>query len=445
MKSISRRDTLKLMALGTVAGVGLTPSEVSAKTYKDIKKKIVILGAGLAGITLAARLKKDIPNSDIILVDGDDKFYYQPGFTLVAIGFYTKDDVIFDKSELIPEGVEWIKQNVKSINPSDNLVLLDSAKISYDYLVIATGVEYEYEAVEGLSRDDISSNSSNIASIYTVDGAIKMQKMIQEFSKNGGNAIFADQKTPMKCSGANKKMVCMSEDFLRRAGNRDKGNIHLYCGGKTLFSDPTYAAAMVQIFIARDIKYTLQHQIIAIDKNRGIATFEHTMPYKDNGEIKVAKDYVDVKFDFFHLPPKQRGFKFLKDAGLTVDEDNLNWLAVDKKTLQSTKYDNIFGIGDIINAPKGKTGASVRKMYPTVVKNIISHIKGEALNAKYDGYTACPFITKKGKAIMVEFDWEGIAPTAPKFGATRESYLSWLVKLYVFKPMIMKGMMRGLV
>lgn len=51
-------------------------------------------------------------------------------------------------------------------------------------MVIATGVEYEYEAVEGLSRDDISSNSSNIASIYTVDGAIKMQKMIQEFSKN---------------------------------------------------------------------------------------------------------------------------------------------------------------------------------------------------------------------------------------------------------------------
>lgn len=442
----TRRDVLKLMALGAAVGTGLVPEKISAKTYKDIKKKILILGAGLAGISLAARLKKDMPNSDIVLIDRDDKFYYQPGFTLVAIGFYTKDDVVFDKKSLIPpNGVEWIKQNVKAIKPSENLVVLDNSSVRYDYLVVATGVDYQYEEVRGLSIDDISSTNSNIASIYTLDGAIKMQTMMKEFSKKGGNAIFADQKTPMKCSGANKKMLCMSEDFLRRAGNRDKGTIHLYAGGKSLFSDPTYAAAMAQIFIARDIKYTLNHQIVAIDKDRSIATFEHIMPYKEYGKVKVAKEYVEVKFDYFHLPPKQKGFEFLKEAGLVKDKDSLNWLDVDKQTLQSTKFDNIFGIGDIVNIPKGKTGASVRKMYPTVAKNIISHAKGEELKAKYDGYTACPFITKKGKAIMVEFDWEGIAPTAPAFGATRESYLSWLVKLYGFKPMVMKGMMKGLV
>lgn len=54
-----------------------------------------------------------------------------------------------------------------------------------------------------------------------------------------------------------------------------------------------------------------------------------------------------------------------------------------------------------------------------------------------------PLSQDMGKAIMVEFDWDGIAPSAPAFGATRESYMSWLVKLYAFKPMVMKGMLRG--
>lgn len=446
MKSLNRRDALKIFGSAALFGSVLSPTQMEAQVYKDIKKKIVIIGAGLGGISLAAKLNRGLPNSDVIVVDKRETFYYEPGFTLISIGFYKKEDVVYDKSKLIPKGVEWIKQNTVSIDPDNNFITLENGEnMSYDYLVVATGVEYHFEAVEGLSISDINSDNTNISSIYTLKGAVKSNILMEKFAQNGGKAIFADQKTAMKCSGANKKVLFMSEDRLNRANNRSKGEVYLYCGGSKLFGNPTYAAAMTQLMIARDIKYTLNHQIVKVDQANNIATFEHWMPYKENGEAKIAKEYVEVKYDWFHLGPKQKGLKMLADAGLTKPNDSLNWLAVNKKTLQSTKYENIFGIGDTIGAPSGKTGASIRKMYPIVFQNIVNHIKGKPLLEKYNGYTACPFITRYNKAVMVEFDWDGIAPTAPAFGATRESYMSWLVKLYGFRPMVMKGMLKGLV
>ncbi|NLK66795.1 MAG: NAD(P)/FAD-dependent oxidoreductase [Campylobacteraceae bacterium] len=443
---MSRRDALKLFGSAALLGSVAVPTEAEAKKYKKINKKIVILGGGLGGISLAAKLNRDLPNSDIVIVDGDETFYYQPGFTLIGIGFYQKEDVIFDKNTIMPKGVEWVKQHVNAIKPEQNsVVLANGESLSYDYLVVATGLQYEFEAVKGLTLDDINNPNTNISSIYTLDGAVKTNKLMEEFANKGGKAIFADQKSAMKCSGANKKMVCMSEDRLRRAKNRKKGDVHLYIGGGTLFGDPTYAAVMSQIMVERDIKYTFRHQIVEVDQSRNVATFEHWMPYKENGEDKIATELVEVEYDWFHLPPKQVGFQFLADAGLTKEGDKFNWLAVNKQTLQSTKYENIFGIGDILGIPMGKTGASVRKMYPTVFQNIVNHAEGKPLVDGYDGYTACPFLTRYGKAIMVEFNWEGTASSMEAFGKTRESYINWLAKVYGFKPMIMKGMMKGLV
>lgn len=447
MSNLSRRDALKIFgvsALG-VGAIGAT-TELEANENKDITSKIVILGAGLAGISLASKIRREMPNAKVVLVDKSDTFVYQPGNTLIAIGHYTKEDVLLERAKLIPSGAEWIKQNVAEILPEQNLVKLDNGEnLSYDYLVVAFGIKYQFEAVKGLSIDDVNNPDGNISSIYTVAGAVKTNVLMDKFSKNGGKAFFIDQKTPMKCSGANKKMLTMSEDRLRRAGNRDKGSVHLYAGGGALFGDPTYAAVMAQIFVKRDLKYNLNHQIVEVDKERNIAVFEHTMAYRENGENKIATELVEAQYDWLHLPPKQVGNEILAKAGLTNENDKLNWLAVTKETLQSTKYKNIFGIGDIVGTPLGKTGASVRKMYPLVTRNLANAIKGKELEASYRGYTACPFLTKYGKAIMVEFDWNGTASSMSCFGEARESYLSWAMKLYGFKTMIVSGMLKGLV
>ncbi|RAX55325.1 hypothetical protein CCY99_01100 [Helicobacter sp. 16-1353] len=453
---MKRRNAIKLLGagaslllangtLGNENPANLANENATNKTPESIensKANIAIMGAGLGGISLAAKLKRDLPNASISLFDADETFYYQPGFTLIGIGIYDKNDVIFEKAKYIPEGVKWVHSNVAKILPEENaLVIENGEKVAYDYLVIASGVEYEFGSIEGLSASMVEDSSSNISSIYTLKGALKTNELMSDFAKNGGKAIFYDQKTAMKCSGANKKMLSMTEDRLRRAGNRQKGEVALYCGGGKLFGNPVYAASMGAIFTKRDIAFNLRHELIKIDGNTAI--FKHWTPYKKNGETHKIEDFIEVKFDFLHLSPKQIGSKIIKEAGLSSGEQG--FLAVEKERLVSIKFKNIFGIGDICDFPAGKTGASIRKMYPLLSQNIIRSIRGEELLKGFDGYTACPFVTKYGKAIMVEFNWEGTASSLPCFGEVRESYLSWLIKLYGFKPMVMNGMLKGLV
>lgn len=441
---LQRRDALKIIGFGALAGslANADGAQKNIEQNSDIKAKIAILGAGLGGISLSAKLRKELPNAQITLFDKKEIFHYEPGFTLIGIGFYQKSDVEFAKADYIPDGVKWVKQNVKELTPEQNTLILDNNEsFSYDYLIIASGVEYDFSAIDGLSEDDINDESVKISTIYTLNGAIKTNKLMENFANNGGKAVFAEPRTPMKCSGANKKMFFMSHSRAKNAGNLDKCEVELFCGGASLFADPTYAGIMQAKASSNKMPFNLRHQIVAIDKAKSTATFEFWTNYKENGEQKTAKEYKEVKFDWLHFTPTQKASEIFIKAGLSTSK--LGFVDVDKQTLQSTKYKNIFAIGDVINTAMGKTGASIRKMYPLLTQNIISQIKGESLSAKYDGYTACPFLSEYGKAIMVEFNWQGTASSMPCFGATRESYMNWLIKLYGFKPMVMYGMLAG--
>jgi len=442
---MQRRNALKLMLGGGAAAAGLGATQLQAGD-KSINARIAIMGGGLGGITLAAKLRRDMPNATISIFDANEELYYQPGFTLIAAGFYGMDDVLYDKSEYIPKGVNWVKKMVSRIEPAQNtLILSDGSQEKYDYLVIATGVEYDYSAISGLEKDDIISDSTAISTIYVAKSAIKTNKLREEFVKTGGRAIFCEPKGSMKCAGANKKVMFLTEDSMRRAKVRDKGEFALFGGNKTMFSNPVYAQRIGMEMADRGIDFSggVNHEIIGIDKRTGKATFRKYMTITQNGEPSVITDEIETNFDFLHFTPKQIGLDLFVEAGLTNGNPE-KWVDVNKETLQSTQYKNIFAIGDVCGLPMGKTGASIRKMYPVLAANLAAQIKGNPLEAKFDGYTACPLIIKYGQVIMVEFNWAGTAPSIPCFGATRASYAGWLTKLYAFKPMVMTAMLRAL-
>ena len=169
------------------------------------------------------------------------------------------------------------------------------------------------------------------------------------------------------------------------------------------------------------------------------------MPYTENGISKIAKERIQKPFDYLFMIPRMTTSSFISDSGLAITKGDVagHWVDVDQYTLQHKKYPHIFAIGDCAGIPKGKTGASIRKQYPVIAENLIAHLNGEPLKAKFDGYTACPLLTRYGKAVMVEFDYKGAAPSLPCFGATRESWLNWFVKIYLMKPMVMSGMIHA--
>lgn len=148
--------------------------------------QILIVGGGTGGITVAARLRKASENLEIGLIEPSEKHYYQPLWTLVGGGVFPKEVSERDQADYIPAGVDWIKDRVTSFQPTEKTVTLASGqKISYDYLVVAAGMQLNWEKVPGL-RESIG--KYNVCSNYAYDTVETTWELVKHFK--GGTAVF---------------------------------------------------------------------------------------------------------------------------------------------------------------------------------------------------------------------------------------------------------------
>jgi sulfide:quinone oxidoreductase len=458
-KGISRRDVLKMAGVGSAALL-LNPSESQAATKavaSDAKGKIVIVGAGAAGITVAAQLSNALSNPDITIIAPNDIHLYQPGQTLIAAGVWEAGDIKEKTSDYIPSGVKWIKAKVTEYNPDSNEVTTDKGeKVKYDYLVVATGIEYDYERIEGLSADMIGKDG--LGSLYlnnlddgTVRGANVTWKLLQDFATKAKTqkvqGLFTHPNTPIKCGGAPKKIMYLTEHYLRKEGVRDNAELTFLPNGGKMFGVPEYHEAIVKQFQERDMKWKYQHNLVAVDPSKKEATFEHH--YKVKGEwdeileeyTEVTKrDRVTMPYDFIHITPPMKAPDSVGNSPVGSDK---GFVPVNKETLQHVKYPNVFALGDVAAVPMGKTGGSVRKQAPVVMENLIASMEGKSLEAKYAGYTVCPLITSYGTVMLAEFDWTKKPTPSFPLDPTVERWIWWVLKVYMLKPMYYIGMLRG--
>ena len=104
----------------------------------------------------------------------------------------------------------------------------------------------------------------------------------------------------------------------------------------------------------------------------------------------------------------------------------------------------VFAVGDIAGVPRGKTAASVKWQVPVVVDNLVAETAGRAPQAVYNGYTSCPMVTGIGKAMLIEFDYDGnLTPSFPFIDPLKELWVSWLIEEKGLKGAY-RAMLRGL-
>ncbi len=193
------------------------------------------------------------------------------------------------------------------------------------------------------------------------------------------------------------------------------------------------------------------HVLRKIDAEKKIATFEHTYQTKgkydedlEEYEMIEHTEMVEMPYDFIHIVPPMKPVDAVANSPLGWQKGSAKgWLECDKNTLQHRRYKNVFGIGDILGIPKGKTGGSARHHGPILTENLISVINGKEPTAKFDGYTVCPLKTQYGKIMLAEFDFDGPAPSFP-LDPTVPRWSWWAFDLYMLKTMYWQLMMRGL-
>lgn len=410
-------------------------SLLSEKKIKDegTHFRVIILGAGTGGICTAAKLVTILLPSDIAIVDSADHHDYQPYWTLVGAGVGSKEETRKPMSELIPKGVNWVKKSVVRVDPVLKAVFLnDGSILSFDFLVVATGLRLAWEKIKGAAE---SLGKNNICTIYEYDQVDYVYKVLSEF--NSGRALFIMPPTPIKCAGAPQKIMYLADNIFRNRNIRNTIEMHFYSAGKVIFGVPEFAKALDEVVHEKNIKTHYQHKLVEINSNDKIAKFEVV---GSDGSVKI----LDEKFDMIHVVPPMSAHSWVDESGLAFTSgDQKGWLEVNRETLQHVKYPYIFGVGDVTGVPNSKTGAAIRKQYPIVVDNLIAQMKGLPLVEAYDGYSACPLIVEFGKVILAEFGYESkLMPSFP-FKMTKPSRLMWILKKNLLPKMYWSGMLKG--
>jgi sulfide:quinone oxidoreductase len=430
--SASRRGFLGLaaggMALAATAGAPARAQAVRTSA------RIVILGAGAGGAAIANRLTERLEGAEITIVDGRKEHWYQPGFTLIGAGLRPASYSVSSTAEWLPRGVRWIEEFAAGIDPeARRVVTTGGTTLDYDYLIVATGLTLDWDAIEGFSLDMVGRDGIGAHYAGPEEAAATWREM-DRLTDQGGTFIVGRPATEMKCAGAPLKYTFLIDDYLRRKGTRESSQV-LYASNNTaLFGVPIVSEKVRMLYGERGVEVCYSNVLTGVDAARKLAVFE------------TPDGRVERPYDFLNVIPPQRAPQAVRDSGLSWADKwtDQGWIEVDTATLRHLRYPNVFGIGDINGVPKGKTAASVKWHIPVVEDHLVSEIAGGEGTRTYNGYTSCPLITRVGRAMLIEFDYNNnLVPSFPGLIAPLEElWISWLMKEVALKATY-NAMLRG--
>ncbi|XP_077975602.1 sulfide:quinone oxidoreductase, mitochondrial-like [Styela clava] len=352
--------------------------------------EIVIAGGGSGGISVGARLSNALGSGKVAIIEPSDDHYYQPIWTLVGAGVKPMSSSRKAMKDVIPSKATWIKDSVAKLNPDEKSVTLSNGDtISYKYLVVAMGIQLHFDRIKGLPE---AFETPGVCSNYSAATVGKTLKALKNFKE--GNAIFTFPNTPIKCAGAPQKIMYLADEFFRKQGNRDKAHIYFNSAGAAIFAVKKYAEALNKIVASRDITANYGLNLVEVKPDKKQAIFAKM----SNPEEKETFDY-----EMLHITPPMAAPAPIRDSPLSNEAGFVN---VDSKTLQHTKYPEVFALGDCSSLPTSKTAAAVACQNKILATNLLSYRENQPRSATYDGYTSCPLITSSKTCIMAEFDYD---------------------------------------
>ena len=383
------------------------------------RKRIVILGAGSAGVMLANRLDRTAgKKAEIMVIEKNERHYYQPGFTLVAFGLEKEKNLVRPTGDLLRKRVILIQDEVVGVNPDKNTVVAKkTGEITYDYLVVATGAKLDSSEPEGL--EEALKKGENVFTFYNLEGAVKLRGAVKKFA--GGTVVVATPEMPYKCPAAPVKFILMMDDMLRRKGIRNKCELIYATPMPRPFSREPYASKIDGIFREKEIKAVSSFNLAELDaEKKAIISYEGA---------NIAYDMLVV------VPPQQSQDIIFESPDMS---GGTGWLACDRHAMRHTKYPNIYGIGDTANFPTSKTASGARKQAKVLAARLADLLKGEEPSEIYDGEIICPVLTGFGRAMFAHFNYkDNLSPA-------KDSRMQWMIKIHLLRRLYWNLMLPGL-
>lgn len=393
-------------------------------------KTLLILGAGTAGTMMASHLGRKLPSGEwkIRMIDRAPDHYYQPGFLFMPFGIYSEKDVRRPMRRVIPGKAEYTEADVDRIDADANKVLLkDGTAITYDVLVIATGVHPEPGQVEGMEGPDWR---KNVHEFYTFDGAVELTERLKSWK--GGRLVVHVCEMPIKCPVAPLEFSFLADAWLSQQGLREKTEITYVTPLPGAFTKPVASGILARLLDEKHISVVHDFAIARVDS--------------ENSRI-VSWDEKEVPYDLLVTVPPNMGDPMIERSGLG---DEMNFVPIDKHTLQSKSHKNIFAIGDATDAPTSKAGSVAHFESEVLTENILRFVRGEELSARFDGHANCFIESGHGKGFLLDFnyDQEPLTGTFPfpvvgpmkLLGESRLNHLGKMAFKWIYWNVLLPGL-----
>lgn len=394
-----------------------------------MKRRLLVLGAGTAGTMIVNKLRRRLGHQewDITVVDRDDVHPYQPGYLFLPFATYSPDQITRSRRDQLPKGVDFVIGDVDRVDAATNMVTLaDGRSLAYDYLVIASGTSPRPDQTPGMLGPEWR---RSIFDFYTFEGAKALATGLREFDH--GRLVVHITDMPIKCPVAPLEFTFLAEAWLREKGLRDRVEIVYVTPLPGAFTKPVASEHLGSMLEDRKILVESDFLVEHIDAET---------------KTLVSYDEREVPFDLLVTVPLNMGADFVERSGLG---DGLNYVPVDKHTLQSKAFENIFAVGDSSDIPTSKAGSVAHFSVEIFVDNFLQLIDGRPMTGSFDGHANCFIESGGGKGLLIDFnyDTEPLTGTYPLpvvgplalLKETRRNHLGKLAFRWIYWNVLLPG------
>ena len=342
---------------------------------------VVILGGGFGGLAAANELRNSLSTSEVKITVIDKKDWFMVGFAKLWIitGTRTFENSIGSLNELSKKEINFIKDEILTIDLQNKNVKTKLQNISYDYLIISMGTILAPQKIPGLIENGFNLYDHNqLSEIHD-----KLECM------NSGKIAISIMGMPYKCPPAPFEASLLIDSMLRKRGIRDSVQIDFYSPAPI-----TLPAAGVEV----------SKQILELVNSENI-TFHNSSKIKSVESKKLIFENSKSDFDLLLAIPPHIAPKVIYDSGLAKEP---GFIPIDRDC--KTSFENVFAVGDVTilsvgeNMTVPKAGIFAEGEGIVVAKNIISKIQSKEESELYDGKGGCFIESGRDTASVLEVD-----------------------------------------
>ena len=340
--------------------------------------RIVVMGAGIGGISQVYELRKELDKShEIVLVGDSDTFEFTPSNPWVAVGWRTRKQMTVDLPDLMKKyGIEFHSTGVRRIDPDANkLELNDDSSIDYDFLVIATGPRLAFEEVPGLGPDT-GYTQSVCKTGHAQSSFIDFERLAAE-----PGPVIVGAAPMASCFGPAYEYAFILDTELKKRKIRDKVPMHFvtpepYIGHLGLDGVGDTKGLMESELRDRHISWICNAKITEVA--------DGTMKVTEVNEDGSDKKEHELPFRHSMILPAFKGVDAVMDIeGLTNPR---GFILIDEHQRNPT-YQNIYSVGVCVAIPPvgptpvptgaPKTGYMIESMVTATTHNIAAELEGK--------------------------------------------------------------------